>query len=181
MKIKAIKILGMILLLSMTIPAVYARGPSGNAGKSNVAHLYLVEKDPNNWSIVEDGAWGKLKYNMEGPTFDFVFNGHGLELGKDYSLIYYADLWGANPQGLFIGEGSSDIVTGDIHIAATRDLGTDLPMSHDDNLEEGAKIWLVLSSHITVNTEGEISFTSWDASEYLFEYAKITYEDTDTP
>ena len=46
MKTKAIKILGMILLLSMAIPAVYVRGPTDRAGKSNVAHLYLAEKDP---------------------------------------------------------------------------------------------------------------------------------------
>ena len=54
MKTKAIKILGMILLLSMAIPAVYAKGPTGKAGKSSVAHLYLVQKD-SNWDVI-DGA-----------------------------------------------------------------------------------------------------------------------------
>ncbi len=68
MKTKAIKILGLILLLSMAIPAVYAKGPTGKAGKSSVAHLYLVQKD-SNWDVI-DGAWGKLKYNVEGSTFD---------------------------------------------------------------------------------------------------------------
>ena len=27
----------------------YAKGPNGPAGKSNIAHLYLYQKDPNTW------------------------------------------------------------------------------------------------------------------------------------
>jgi len=177
-KTKAIKILGMILLLSMAIPAVYARGPNGPSGKSNVAHLYLVEKDPGDWSTVEDGAWGKMKYNIESSSFDFVFNGHGLETDTGYSLIYYVDPWGASPQGLFIGAGSTDSLLGNVHIAGSMDLETDLPMLGDENEVDGAKIWLVRSSDITV-TDGEVSFTVWNAEEYLFETDKIRYTDTD--
>jgi hypothetical protein len=60
MKIKAIKILGMILLLSMAIPAVYAKGPTGKAGKSNNQRINLFEKTPSgDWPIVKNGAWGK--------------------------------------------------------------------------------------------------------------------------
>jgi hypothetical protein len=28
-----------------------------------------------------------MKYNLSGPTFDFVFNGYGLAIGQDYTLI----------------------------------------------------------------------------------------------
>lgn len=64
-------------------------GKNGQAGKSNVAHLYFYEKtgDPD-WEIVEDGVWDKMKYNLTGPEFDFVFNGHGLETGSTYTSIF---------------------------------------------------------------------------------------------
>jgi hypothetical protein len=174
MKTKAIKILGMILLLSMAIPAVYAKGSNGQSGKSNVAHLYLFEKTGvPDWDIVEDGAWGKLKYNLAGSTFDFVFNGHGLEPLTDYTLIYYADPWpGTGSKSIVMGTSNDE---GDIHLMGSPDIG-DIPIAGDANA--GAKIWLVLSSHITV-TAGEVSFDSWDASEYLFEDALIGYDDTD--
>ena len=76
------------------------KGPSKQAGKSNVGHLYLYEKMPDPeagredpWVIVEGGMWGKMKYDLEGPTFDFVFNGHRLPIGVEYTLIYYPDPW----------------------------------------------------------------------------------------
>jgi len=36
-------------------------------------------------AIVDGGASGKMTYNLAGPTFDFVFNGHGLGAGADYT------------------------------------------------------------------------------------------------
>ena len=48
------------------------------------------------WPIVDGGAWGKMKYNLVDPTFDFKFNGHGLVAGEEYTLIYYPDKEG-NP------------------------------------------------------------------------------------
>jgi hypothetical protein len=185
MKTKAIKILGMILLLSMAIPAVYARGPTGKAGKSNVAHLYLVEKNPLNWDeIIEDGAWGKLKYNSTGSTFDFVFNGHGLEPETDYNLIYYADPWPGDNPGSLIDSGTSN-KGGNLHLMGSVELNLDLPDPADDNYppgvdgtpdtgDEGAKIWLVPSS----DYDGT-QMTAWNPTEYLFEYDLITYDDID--
>jgi len=78
-----------ILLVTLIAPAALAAGKNGKSGKSNIAHLYLYEKDPVSWEIVEEGAWGKMKYNTSGSEFDFVFNGHELEPGYDYTLIYY--------------------------------------------------------------------------------------------
>jgi hypothetical protein len=66
------------------------KGPNGPAGKSNIGHVYLYEKDStDDYSIIEGGAWGKMKYNLTGPSFDYVFNGHGLPIGVDFTLIYY--------------------------------------------------------------------------------------------
>jgi len=49
------------------------KGPSGPSGSSKIGHLYLYEKiEPappypagTPWEIVEDGAWGKMKYPLE--------------------------------------------------------------------------------------------------------------------
>ena len=71
------------VVVGLMVVPVISKGPSGQAGKSNVGHLYLYEKDEGTWEIIEGGAWGKMKYNLSGSTFDFVFNGHGLELHAD--------------------------------------------------------------------------------------------------
>ena len=139
----------------------------GQAGKSNVAHLYLYEKDPATWDIVEDGAWGKMKYNLEGPEFDFVFNGHGLEPNTEYTLIYYADPW-PGTGGCDIASGTSN-EDGNIHLADSADIGT-IPVDADVNDE--AKIWLVLSDDYNADTD---RMSGWDPTEYLFENNLITY------
>lgn len=142
--------------------------PNGQAGKSNVAHLYLFEKVPSDeWPIVEEGAWGKMKYNLEGPEFEFVFNGHGLEPGSDYTLIYYPDPWPGN--GLIcMGNGTAD-EEGNVHIKESVDTG-DLPAEGDEN--DGAKIWLVLSSDVDCE---DAYMSGWNPTEYLFEYDLIDF------
>ena len=149
------------------------KGLKGQAGESNMAFVELWEKDTD-WEIVEDGAWGKLKYNLEGSTFDFMFNGHGLEVDTGYSLIYYADPWPGNNPGALIASGSSN-EWGDIHLMGSNDLNMDLPDGDDANQEDGAKIWLVLSDDYDAI---ECEMTGWNPAEYLFEYDLITYNDT---
>ena len=148
--------------------------PHKPAGNSNLAPAYVYEKDSDTWDIVEGGAWGKMKYNLSGETFDFVFNGHGLEPGWDYTLIYYPDPWPGS--GLIcLGNG---IVNdeGNIHIAESVDIDTNLPADWDEPEYEGAKIWLVLSADVDCDEE---LMTGWNPTEYLFEGAVITFEDTD--
>jgi len=145
-----------------------AKGKNGQAGKSNVGHLYLFQKDPSDWTIVEDGAWGKMKYNLSGPEFDFVFNGHGLEPYANYTLIYYPDPWPGN--GLkCLGAGLVN-EDGNIHIMGSVDTG-DLPSTEDQNL--GAKIWLVLSDDVNCQ---DAYMDGWNPTSYLFEYDLITFD-----
>lgn len=171
--------------------------PSGQAGKSNAAYLYLRQKNPETWEIVEGGAWGKLKYNLSGSTFSFVFNGHGLEPNTEYSLIYYADFedrltnWGGNNPGALIAGGTSN-EDGDIHLAGSVELNMDLPSPPDANIDvhdysgppdyyahaHGAKIWLVPSADYDA---GLFKVTTWDPSAFLFETDLINYDDTDVP
>ena len=180
-KMKKIAILIIALMATSLIASLaLAGGPQDQADKSNTAHLYLDEKD-SNWEIVEDGAWGKMKYNLAGPTFDFVFNGHELDPDTDYSLIYYADKpdrfvdWGGDNPGALIASGTSN-EDGNIHLAGSPDLGMDLPDPNDTNHPAGAKIWLVLSEDYDATGT---KMTAWNPAEYLFEYELITYDDTD--
>lgn len=169
--ILTVAVLALTLVLPVTAlaaqPDMGLKGLSGQAGKSNTAFVELWEKD-SVWDIVEDGAWGKLKYNLEGATFDFVFNGHGLEPGTDYTLIYYgnedcSDVW---PWVTCLAAGAAN-QEGNIHLAGSFDLGYDLT---------SAKVWLVLSSDMDC---GLGKMVAWQPGAYLFEYDVIDYDDTD--
>ena len=180
-KLLTVGIVVVVTLALLASPAM-AKGKSGPAGKSNIGHLYLYEKDPATWDIVPDGAWGKMKYNLSGSTFDFVFNGHGLEQGYEYTLIYYPDPWPGD--GLIsLGAGTVN-EEGNIHIMGKVDSG-DMPAASDLNHPDnggtgtppltGAKIWLVLTGDIDGTDKKMIG---WTPSEYLFEYDRIFF-DTD--
>jgi hypothetical protein len=173
------------------------KGPSGPAGKSHMGHLYLYEKiEPTPpyppatpWEIVEDGAWGKMTYQTSGMYFSFVFNGHKLEQGLEYTLLYYPDPWPG--EGLIcLGTGTVN-EEGDVHIKAAVETCGDLPMegdwNHPGNINhktcieestciEGAKIWLVLSAD--VDCDNQIKMIGWNPKDYLFEHVGITYKDT---
>ena len=168
-------ILVLVVLLIGALTVGVLAGKTGQAGKSNIAHLYLYEKDPSDWSIVDGGAWGKMKYNLSGETFDFVFNGHGLVEGEDYTLIYYPDKDG-NPWPrediICLGSGIANAEL-DVHIMGSVDTG-DLPDPLVD-INEGAKIWLVLSADVDCDA---CEMFGWNPTEYLFEYELITFEYT---
>ena len=139
------------------------------AGKPN-AELYLYEKDPSTWEIVEDGARGKLKYNLCGDEFEYGFNGHGLESNTDYSLIYYPEPRETWPWGVTVIDGGTANNGGNINLSGSVDLNRDLT-----NPEEGGtKIWLVLTADINVSKQLE----GWNPTKYLFENNLITYYDT---
>lgn len=160
-----------LVLIFSFAGVVLADGPTKQAGKSHIGHLYLYEKDAESWEIVDEGSWGKMRYVIKGDAFNFVFNGHGLESGSDYCLIYYPDPWPG--EGLIcLGSGTVN-EEGNIHIAGTVDTG-DLPAESDEN--EGAKIWLVLSSDVDCENQLMIG---WNPTEYLFEYDLISFNADD--
>lgn len=81
------KKLAVLFLIEFIVGFVAA--PAMAAGKSKVGHLYLYEKDPSTWEIIDGGAWGKMKYNLAGPEFEFTFTGRRLRPGTTYMLIVY--------------------------------------------------------------------------------------------
>ena len=137
-----------ILLVAAIISPVVAAKQANN--------VYLYEKNPADWTIVPDGAWGKLNYLPD----QFVFNGHGLEAGVEYALVYYPDPWPGT--GLMVlGSGTANN-GGNVHIAGDFDFSL-IPIVGDTNTP-GAKIWLVLAADQDGN-----QMTGWNPTEYLFE------------
>jgi hypothetical protein len=164
-----------LFVLCLLAGPVLAKGPSGSAGKSNVAHLYLVERNPSTWEIIQGGGWGKMEYIAAGPTFDFVFNGRKLNRRENYTLIYYPDPWPGT--GLVCQAAGTATADGNMHLADSVELNSDLPIIADLN-SPGAKIWLVLSSD--VDCPGK-QMVGWNPTEYLFEKELIQYKDTNLP
>ena len=149
-----------LVLIALLMGALFVGVAAAPAGKSNVAHLYLYEKDAS-WNIVDGGAWGKMKYNLSGEEFEFVFNGHGLVPNVDYTLVCFPIDW---PNCICLESGTANI-DGNVNIAGsvnTLDL-TD------------AKIWLVPSDKVNCNT-GKVA---WSPADYLMEGDVITFDDTD--
>jgi hypothetical protein len=169
-------LIAIVFALAVGVLAVPVRsdGPSGESGKSNIGHLYLYEKDPTTWENIEGGAWGKMKYILSGEAFVFVFNGHGLEPGTEYTLIYYPDPWPGS--GLICFGSDTADESGNVHIKGATETGK-LPPDElvDENCADGAKIWLVLSND--VGCDDEHKMTAWNPTEYLFEAAMITFND----
>ena len=133
------------------------------------------------WKILgTDNMKGALTYNLTSPTFDYTFEATGLQNSISYSLIYYADPWPgigeSNDTGALIATFTTDGTGGIFSISGSIELNKDLPQwPSDQNHPEGAKIWLVPSSDYTDGT----GMTAWNPSNYLFDTALITYDDTD--
>jgi hypothetical protein len=161
--------LGTIVACLLIVPVAFSDGPSGIAGISNFGHLYLYQKNPDGWLVVP-GAWGKLKYNRSGPTFNFVFNGHDLEPNTPYTLIYYPDKNG-NPwprvDVICLAEGTSNN-GGDLNLRDSFATGP-LPDTGVD-VNTGAKIWLVLSSAVDCTDPLDAIMSGWEPTRYLFEF-----------
>ncbi len=185
-----------VVLLSMTvIPAIALDGDEEGPevpkapprtrphGESNVGHLLLVGKDADTpgWDANWPGPFGLLKYNLEGETFDYRFNGHGLIPDTTYALIYYANLepldteWAYSTICLATGVPNNG---GNLHINDANEIPTGLPIDEDKNTYDddtdtfGAKIWLVTTDDYNCETG---RFEPWNPTEYLFEYDLITY------
>lgn len=142
-------------------PVAQGNVPNGPSGNSSVGHLYLFEKDPETWMIVEGGAWGKMRYRVRNGEFDYVFNGHELEPGCEYTLIRYIDPWpsvGVECYGCAMADED-----GNVHISGAAPWGD----------YTNVKIWLVLSADVDCGNQ----MIGWNPVEYLFEYNLLFIEE----
>lgn len=166
-------VISMLIIVTILANATIAKKHNKINIKSNMGQLYLLEKNPETWEIVDHGAWGKMKRSLSGSEFEFSFNGHGLEPETWYCLIYYPDPWPG--EDLYIlGEAMADD-DGNVKISGLENTG-DMPSELDENWPDGAKIWLVLSDDVDGRMQ---SMVGWNPSEYLFEYDLIKFDDID--
>lgn len=164
MQKRAIFVVAIVAVISLMAYPAFAGGPTKPSGKSDVGQLYLVEKNPVDWTVVEGGAWGKMTYSTVGPSFDFVFNGHGLLPEVEYCLIYYPDPWPGNDLVcLACGFPNNG---GNLNLQESIECGDSV---------EGAKIWLVLADDVDCDNR---LMVAWNPSYYLFEYNLIDFECT---
>ena len=185
---KTIIIMALVAMMLVSIVPVFAAKPTTKAAKAaskaakpnqatktvtpaaknglekgKTDQLYLYEKDPETWEIVEDGAWGKMIINKG----KFVFNGHKLENDTEYALICYQDDW-PGTGSMLLGNVTST-GNGNVHMNGTIDYEI-LPSyvyEIDGEEVEGSKIWLVLADDFD---ETLTEMTAWNPSEYLFEF-----------
>ena len=170
---KSMIIIAMVAVMLISIVPVFAAKPTSPAANNGLEkgkndHLYLYEKDPETWEIVEDAAWGKININVKNGKF--VFNAHKLEPETDYVLICYQDPW-PGTDSLLLGSDTSD-EQGNVHIQGSIDYETLPSYVYDVNGEqiEGSKIWLVSAADFD-ETSAEMG--AWNPSEYLFEFDLI--------
>ncbi len=169
-----IRLFSFFIVVCLFAPGFISPCPVYSKNQNKMDHLYLYEKNPWTWRIVPWGGWGKMQYHSSGPTFDFVFNGHGLNPHTRYTLIYYPDPWPGD--GLVeIGRGMTNR-GGNINIAGSVNLSGDLPQPFDHNYPTGAKIWLVKSNDVDLIGKRMVH---WHPRDYLFEGKLIKYQDTD--
>jgi hypothetical protein len=140
----------------------------------NLGYLRLFQKDPADWSVVEGGARGLLRYTSTGLMFTFHFDGHDLIPYTSYTLVYYPDPWPGD--GLICLASDTTNYHGDLRnlVGAVKIKG-DLPVEGDENYPDGAKIWLVRSEDVDCNGK---MMVDWEPEAYLFEENLITYENT---
>lgn len=162
MKRVLIAVLVVAMVVGMGSVAFARNGINGFAGKSQVEHLYLFEKDLSTWNVVEDGAYGKAVFNWKHSTV--AFEGCGLAPDTEYALIFYSEPayngW-ANRETTVISTGISD-AEGYLEIGrAAFDITDVTPM---ENPEGAYKVWLVPSSSIVA---GQIDWINPEM--FLFE------------
>ena|GEM_PF-2402892 len=166
------RIAAVVLVTAMVVAmgsAAFARqGINGFAGRSQIEHLYLFEKDLTDWSVVEDGAYGKAVFNWKHSTVSF--EGVGLVPQTEYALVFYSepeyDGW-ANRETTVISAGTSD-ADGLLELGRT---AFDIEAIRSMEEPPGAyKIWLVPCSSIV---DDQIQ---WIAPEmFLFE-SRLLYK-----
>lgn len=110
---KLFAFVAMIALCALVVAPVMAKPPhmaTMQAGKSNVAHTNLMSDEG------DESPWGMVKHNVEGETFDYVLNAHGLEPMTEYVV---------KSLGHELGMGMTD-EEGNLHISDSWDCTEDL-------------------------------------------------------
>jgi len=119
--------------------------------------IKLVQKDITTWQPLVNGLTATVTYSKTGNTF--TATGYDPSV---YTLVYYPDTSAG-----FTGEAFKVVGT-----------SANLPMSND--LNAGAKLWLIPNADLTTTANADGSYTlNWDdASNYLFDLNLIKFTST---
>jgi hypothetical protein len=130
--------------LLLTLSAIICTAATGKK------KLLLFAKNPVTWTIVKNGANGKLVYNE--TTGVFTLRSSGLIPRSSYVLVRYAD---AQPHGDILARGTSDM-RGKLELSG---------VWHKWN----NKFWLVAGEDVAGNVGEAGSLLAWRPERYLFE------------
>jgi hypothetical protein len=130
--------------LLLTLSAIICTAATGKK------KLLLFAKNPVTWTIVKNGANGKLVYNE--TTGVFTLRSSGLIPRSSYVLVRYAD---APPHGDILARGTSDM-RGKLELSG---------VWHKWN----NKFWLVAGEDVAGNVGEAGSLLAWRPERYLFE------------
>lgn len=163
-----------VIAMLLFVPMVSATKYFG----STFTNVKLYEKNPTDWSIVEDGAKGNIQMNLLTSPWNIEpvkiyrqsvrVSATGLAPTTNYQLIYYGDsehndVW---PYATCIGKTSKTSTSGRL-MASSAEIPF-LRMLFCDDIDQ--KLWLVLASDVDC-TEGKM--IAWNPTEYLFEGSTI--------
>lgn len=153
-------------------PGTNIPGPAGQAGASHTAHVDFVGLDVDgNIAASEDSPWGRMTYFWQASSLDLVFNAHNLEPGADYVLA--AEIDGGV---LCLAEGMAN-EDGDLHLLASLEMDSHLPMDLDPENEDSDATGVglvVLPADAVDCASGAVS-----GDGALFSTTEIFYVDTD--
>jgi len=156
MKRWSIGILVVAMLVSMGSVAFARNGLNDYAGKSDVEHLYLFEKDLTEWSVIPDGAYGKAVFNWK--HVNVAFEGHGLAAETEYSLIFFSEPDGWTSRQIQVISSGTTSAEGYLQLCRTE---FEIEVAVMDG---GIKVWLVPSASIV---DGVLNWTNPEM--FLFE------------
>ena len=159
------KYIVMCLALSLFIlPMVSA----GSYWMNTVDELSIVEKNPSDWSVVENGANGIVKFTVLSRRGRIIrerirVTVYGLEPKTKYQLIYYGDETHNDvfPYATCIGKPRKTSTKGYFKSGSAK-------FSYLNMLDDGIaqKFWVVLASDVSCS-EGKM--IAWNPESYLFE------------
>jgi hypothetical protein len=150
-------------LILMSLYLVLGVLPPANAGKTDNGKLDLYEQDSLG-QITWDGAQGKLKFSLAGPSFEFDFLAHGLDPCTSYNLIRSREPEMALPNRFEVIASGTSNPGGSLSLAGSYKFNMGLL---------AGKILLVPAGYAP---DTPVTYSG----KYLFGHGPISYDDTGT-
>ena len=159
-----------LIVLSLLVLTLVPLVSASAFFQKEIGTLNLFEKNPTDWSVVHNGAYGVVKFDSISilPSWKIVeqrirVSAYNLEPRTAYQLIYYGnsefnDVW---PYATCIGTPTNTSTQG---FLSTYSTSFDYLTMKNDNLNQ--KIWVVLASDVDCS-QGKM--TAWNPTQYLFE------------